>query len=145
MLNLSNGWTDWHQMWHTCADSSVNGYTPNKLPFETQGGFRGQTFKSLEKLSNVWTDWHQLWFTSEDSSGNEHRLNTIRPTIPQGTFWGVYVVTNSNVWRSYQTARPIGTKFGTSLRISLGMDIAKYNSPLNTTAGISGGFRWSQT
>ena len=51
---------------------------------------------------------------------------------------------NSNVWGSYQTARPIGTKFGTCLRIRLGMDIAKYNSPLNTTGGISGGFRGSQ-
>ena len=20
MLKLSNGWTDWHQIWHTCAD-----------------------------------------------------------------------------------------------------------------------------
>ena len=35
-------------------------------------------------------------------------------------------------------ARPIGTKFGTCLRIRLGMDIAKYNLPLNTTGGISG-------
>ena len=49
LLKLSNGWTDWHQIWHTYA----NGYTPNKLPFETQGGghlgvLGGQTFKSLE-------------------------------------------------------------------------------------------------
>ena len=35
--------------------------------------------------------------------------------------------------------------FGTCLRIRLGMDIAKYNSPLNSTGGISGGFRGSQT
>ena len=42
---LSNGWTDWH----TCADSPGNGYTPNKLPLETQGGtwgvLGGQTLK----------------------------------------------------------------------------------------------------
>ena len=49
----------------------------------------GQTFKSLEKLSNGWTDWHQLWFTSADSSGNGLRLNTSRPTIPQGAFGGL--------------------------------------------------------
>ena len=64
LLKLSNGWTDWNQIWHACADSSGNGYTPNKLPFETQGGhlgvLGGQTLKSLEKLSNGWTDWHQL-------------------------------------------------------------------------------------
>ena len=28
--------------------------------------------------------------------------------------------------------------FGTCLQIRLGMDIAKYNSPLNSTGGISG-------
>ena len=50
------------------------------------GVLGGQTFKSLEKLSNGWTDWHQLWFTSADLSGNGHRLNTNRPTIPQGHF-----------------------------------------------------------
>ena len=33
-------------------------------------------------------------------------------------------------------ARPIDTKFGTCLRIHLGMDIAKYNSPLNTTGAF---------
>ena len=74
---LSNGWTDCHQMCHTSADPSGNGYTPNKLPFESQGhlgggGFRGKTFKSLGKL---------------------------------------------------QTAGPIGTNFGSRLRIHLGMDI----------------------
>ena len=82
----------WPQIWHTSADPSGNGYTPNKLPLETQslggGGFRGQTFKSLEKLSNGRTDWHQLWFTSADSSGNGLRLNPSRPSIPQGHFGG---------------------------------------------------------
>ena len=58
-------------------------------------------------------------------------LNTSRPTIPKGHLGGV---------RGSQTARPIGTKFGTCLRIRLGMDIAKYQYPLNTTGGISGGF-----
>ena len=85
---LSNSWADWHQIWHTCANSYGSGYTPNKLPLETQGGhlggFRGQQFKSLGKLS----DWHQLWFTSVDSSGNGHRLSTSRPSIPQVAFRG---------------------------------------------------------
>ena len=39
-------------------------------------------------MSNNWTDWHQIWYTSADSSGNGHRLNTIRPSISQGAFWG---------------------------------------------------------
>ena len=114
--NLLNGWTDWHQIWHTCAYSSGNGYTPNKLPLETQGGtwgfLGGQTFKSLGKLSNSWTDWHQLWFTSADSSGNGHRLNTSRPSIPQGAFRGLVRFTNSKSSWSCQMAGPIGTNFG---------------------------------
>ena len=89
MLKLLNGWTDWHQIWHTRADSSGNGYTPNKLPLETKGGtwgggLGGHRFKRVGKLS----DWHQLWFTSADSSGNGHRLNTSRPSIPHGALGG---------------------------------------------------------
>ena len=84
---LPKGWADWHQIWHTCANSYWNGYTPNKLPLDTQGGtwgfLGGQQFKSIGKLS----DWHQLWFTSADLSGNGHRLNTSRPSIAQGA-WG---------------------------------------------------------
>ena len=35
---------DWHQIWHICADSSGNGYTPNKLPIETHlGGLEGHS------------------------------------------------------------------------------------------------------
>ena len=85
---LPNGWADWHKIWHTCANSYGNGYTPNKLPLDSQGGtwqvLGGQQFKSLGKLS----DCPQLWFTSADSSGNGHRLNTSRPSIPQGALGG---------------------------------------------------------
>ena len=38
---LPNGWADWHRIWHTCANSYGNVYTPNKLTLETQGGTRG--------------------------------------------------------------------------------------------------------
>ena len=53
-------------------------------PSRHKGLLGGQQFKSMGKLS----DWHQLWFTSADSSGNGHRLNTSRPSIPQGHFGG---------------------------------------------------------
>ena len=85
---LPNRWADLHQIWHTCADSSGNGYRPNQLNLKTQrgisggGGLGGHKSKSIGKLS----DWHQLWFTSVDSSGNGHRLDTSRPSIPQGAF-----------------------------------------------------------
>ena len=70
--------------------------TPNKLPFETQGGhfgvLWGQTFKRLEKLSSGWTDWHQFCFMSADSSENGYRLNPSRPSIPQEALRGGGVV-----------------------------------------------------
>ena len=49
--NLPNGWTNWHQIAHTCAGSSGNGYTPNKLPLETQGGghMRGFSGSIIQK------------------------------------------------------------------------------------------------
>ena len=46
---LSNGWTDWPQIWHTSADPSGNGYTPNKLPLETQGGTWGFEGSNIQK------------------------------------------------------------------------------------------------
>ena len=87
---LSNGWTDWHQIWYKSADSSGNEHRLNTIrPSITQGGLGGHKFKSLGKLSNNWTDWHHIWYTSADSSGKGHRLNTFRPSISQGAFWGV--------------------------------------------------------
>ena len=41
---LPNGWTDLHQIWHTCADSCGNGYMPHKLNLNTKGAFRGGGF-----------------------------------------------------------------------------------------------------
>ncbi len=73
---LPNGWTDWHQIWHTCADSSGNGYMPNQLNLKTQVGISGR-------------------------------------------FRGSQI----QVLGGCQTTGPIGTTFGTHLRIRLGMDI----------------------
>ena len=129
MGNLPNGWTDYHQIWHTCADSSGNRHrlktiSSNRPKGGTWGVLGGQKCKSLENLPNTWTDWPQIWYTSADSSRNGHRLKTISPSIHQGAFWWVLGVTHSTkVRKMYQEAVPIGTKFVTSLRIHLGMDI----------------------
>ena len=125
---LSNGWTDWHQHWYTSADSSGNGHRLNTIrPSIPQGAFLGglggHHFKSIGKLSNDCTDWHQIWYPFADSSGNGHRLNTIRPSIPQGALRGVVVGSQIQVWESCQTAGSIGTKFGIRLWIHLGMYI----------------------
>ena len=67
---LSNGWTDWHQLWFTSADSSGNGHRLNtshhSIPQRVcrgggGGGVRGSHIQNLGKLSNGWTDWHQIW------------------------------------------------------------------------------------
>ena len=78
--------------WHTCADSSGNGYSPNILPLEKQGGawgFRG---------SNIQKSWEVV-----------KRLYRLAPTL-------VHVC--GLVWE---------------------WTYAKYNSPLHTPEGISGG------
>ena len=82
--------SDWHRLWFTSVDSSGNGHRLNKSRASIPqvalggGGVGGHNLKSLGKLSNGCADWHRSWYTSADSSGNGHRLNTIRPTIPQG-------------------------------------------------------------
>ena len=85
---LSNGWTDWHQIWYKSPYSFGNRHRLNaNRPTIPQGylgggGLVGHKFKGFGKLSNGWTDWHQIWYKSPESFGNGHRLNTIRPSIP---------------------------------------------------------------
>ena len=88
MLKLSNGQTDLYHIWHTFIWEWI--YAKQIAIRDTRhlGFLGGQTCKSLEKLSNGWTDSHQLWFTYADSSVNGYRLNTSRPTIPQGGIFG---------------------------------------------------------
>ena len=68
----------------------------------------------------------------------------IAPRDTGGHLGGFKGVKHSKVRGSCQTARTIGTTFGTCLRIRLRIDIAKCNSPLNTTGDISRGFTGSQ-
>ena len=88
---LSNGWTDWHQVWFTSVDSSGNiKQVAPQYPKGHGGGLGGHKSKSLGKVSNGWTDWHQIWYTSVDSSGNGHRLKKqFTPRYPGATFWVV--------------------------------------------------------
>ena len=116
--------SDWHQLWFTSADSSGNGHRLNtshpSISQEAWGGLG--CHKSLGKLSNGWTDWHQIWHTSADPSGNGYTPNKL-PLETQGGTWGVLGVKHSKVLGRCQTAGPIGTNFGSRLRIHLGMDI----------------------
>ncbi len=50
-------------------------------------------------------------------------LKTISPPdTPGGILGGFRGSQNAKVWKIYQTAGPIGTKFGTRLQIHMGMD-----------------------
>ena len=86
---LSNGWTDWHQLWFTSADSSGNGHGLNTsrptIPpggIWGGGGFRGsqiqmsgEAVKLLDRLAPNSVDWHQIvcrHVMSADSSENGH-------------------------------------------------------------------------
>ena len=107
------------------------------------GGF--QKCKSQENLPSGCTDWHQICYTSADSCGNGHRLKIISPPIPQGAFWGVLGGHKmQKVWKIYQTAGPIGTKFGKHLQIHLAMDIMLKTISHSIPKGEIWGFRWSK-
>ena len=140
MLKLSNGWTDWHQIWHTCADSSGNGYTPNKLPSETQGGtwgFRGsnpQVWRSCQTAGPISTVVHVCGFICEWTYG-KYKSPHNTPGGIFGDFRGSQIQMSVEAVKRLNRLAPT---FGTCLRIRLGMDIARYNSPLNSTGGIWG-------
>ena len=121
--------SDWHQLWFTSADSSGNGHRLNtNRPSISKGAFRGggglgcHKFKSLGRLSNGWIDWYQIWHTSADPSWNGYTPKKL-PLETQVGHFGFFGVKHLNVWGSCQTAGPIGTNFGSRLRIHLGMDI----------------------
>ena len=83
--------SDWHQLWFTSADSSGNGHRLNSLQVAPQyprwhWGVGGSQIQKSGKLSKGCTGSHRIWYTPADSPGNGHRLNTIRPTLPQGHF-----------------------------------------------------------
>ena len=81
---LSNGWTDWHQIWYESADSSANRHRLNTIRLSIPQGFLGgHKFKGLLKLSNGSTDWHQMWHTCADSSGIGYTPNK----LPVETQW----------------------------------------------------------
>ncbi len=64
-----------------------------------------------------------MWHTSADLPGNEYMYaKQIAPRDTRGALGG-FGVKHPKVWGSYQTAGPIGTNFGSRLRIHLGMNI----------------------
>ena len=123
---LSKRWTDWHQIWYTSADSSGNGRRLNRVrPSISQGAFWGfrrshikkyvEAIKRLDRLAPNLA--HMCRFIWEWIYAKQIPLRDTRGHL------GVYGVKHSKVWRSCQTAGPIGTNCGSRLRIHLGVDI----------------------
>ena len=124
---------------HMCKFTWEWIYSKQISPRDTRGALGvlgGQQFKRMGKLS----DWHQLWFTSTVSSGNGDRLNTSRPSIPQGALGGGGLGCHklkslgklSNGWTDWHQI------WHTSAD-RLGMDIRQTNCP-SRQKGALGGF-----
>ena len=71
----------------------------------------------------LWSDWDQIWHTHADSPRKGSGQNKKLPRVTQGGFWGVLGGQRLKMWEICQTAGPISTKFGTHMRIHLGMNI----------------------
>ena len=53
--NLPNGWTDWHQIWYTSADSSGNGHMLKTIsPSIPKGGLWGVYGVKNAKVSKIY-------------------------------------------------------------------------------------------
>ena len=75
------------------------------------------------RRQNGWTEHYQILRAYVDRSGNGSYLKKIDPTATQGAFWGVWGGKKKKIWERFQTAAPIGTKFGTCMQIHRGMDV----------------------
>ena len=73
----------------------------------------------------LWSDRDQIWHTHADSPRKGSGKNKKLPHVRQGEFgWGGGLGGQKlKMWEICQMAGPISTKFGTHVRIYLGMDI----------------------
>ena len=115
---------------------------PERHKGGTWGVLGGQTIKGQRKLSNGWTDWHQLWFISANSSGNGYRLNTSRPSIPQGACRGGGGVRGSHIQKSWEAVKRLD-RFAPNLVHLCGFIWEKTIRPTLPQGGILGGFMGS--
>ena len=78
---LSNGWTDWHQIWYMSVDSSGNGHRLKQLaPRYPRAALWDQQFKRLGNCGQT-AGWigNQFCTYNADESGNGQRLNKLAP------------------------------------------------------------------
>ena len=82
---LSNGWTDWHQIWYTSVDSSGNGHRLKQLApryhraalwvvlWDQQFKRLGNCGQTAGRIGN------QFCTYNADESGHGQRLNNLAP------------------------------------------------------------------
>ena len=73
----------------------------------------------------LWSDRDQIWHTHADSPRKGSGQNKNLPVSRRGNLGGGGVLGGQTLkmWEICQMAGPISTKFGTHVRINLGMDI----------------------
>ena len=81
---LSNGWTDWHQIWYISVNSSWNGHRlktirPTIPQGDILGGFMGSSTsqKTGKCGQTAGPIENQFCVYKADESGNGHRLNKL--------------------------------------------------------------------
>ena len=71
----------------------------------------------------LWSDRDQIWHTHADSPRKGSGQNKNLPRVTQGGICVGFRGQKFKMWEICQMAGPISTKFGTHVRIHLGMDI----------------------
>ena len=71
----------------------------------------------------LWSDQDQIWHTHAYSPRKGSGQNKKLPHVTQGGIVGVLEGQKLKMWEICQTAGLISTKFGTHMRIHLGMNI----------------------
>ncbi len=133
---LSNGWTDWHHIWLTSADSSGNGHRLSTIRPSTLGGIRGsqiqksgEDVKRLIRLAPNLV--HMCRFIWEWIYAKQ-----IAPRDTRGHLGGFR---GSNIQKSREAVKRLDRLAPTLVHVGGFIWEYKCKSTLNTPGGMSGG------
>ena len=134
---LSNGWTDWHHIWLTSADSSGNGHRLSTIRPSTLGGIRGsqiqnsgEDVKRLIRLAPKLV--HMCRFIWEWIYAKQIATRDTRGHLGGG-------VRGSNIQKSREAVKRLDRMSPTLVHVGGFIWEYKYKSPLNTPGRMTGG------
>ena len=138
---LSNGWTDWHQIWYTSADSSGNGHRLNSIYPSTfgDGGLGVRNSKVRGRCETAGPIGTKFGTHGQIHLGMDIRQMNCskRHKGASGGFRG------SNIQKSGEAVKRLGRLAPTLVHVCgfiWEWAFAKYKAPLNTPGGMSGGW-----